>query len=140
MFSKQVFSYQDPANGYTGNRNIGMSQFMVPLTYNFTFLKKKRPGGLFQLKLGMMFQYNMLSLDDNGSLLPDYHVNRLSNGMILGFETTPFRLENGSRIGFYADLYRGTQIYEDFYNQSAFEMPGSSFFKAGIIYHFNTTN
>jgi hypothetical protein len=41
-------------------------------------------------------------------------------------------------LGLYLDAYRGGQIYEDFYNLSSFEMPGSSFYKLGVIYQLRT--
>jgi len=137
MYSPQTLSYQDELNLFTGKREIYTSQIMVPVTYNFRVLKSYQPQGLLRIKLGFLFQYNMLNAKDRGNQLPGFQVNNFSNGLTLGLESTPIHLNNGADLGFYMDLYRGSQIYEDFYNRKSFEMPGSSFFKAGIIYKFN---
>jgi hypothetical protein len=137
MYSPQTFSYQDELNQFTGIREIYTSQLMVPVTYNLRILKSYQPQGLLRIKLGFLFQYNMLNAKDKGNQLPGFQVDNFSNGLTLGLESTPIHLDNGADLGFYMELYRGSQIYEDFYNRKSFEMPGSSFFKAGIIYKFN---
>lgn len=57
-------------------------------------------------------------------------------GGLLGISAYPVRFGNGSKLGIYIDVYRGSQIYEDYYNQKVFETPGSSFVKGGIWYRF----
>lgn len=133
MFSHHTFNYIDTGNRYIGVRRIGLSQLILPLTYNFVLSPK---AGL-QLKLGLAVQYN-LAYESNVTVfnLPDYQIHRISYGPTLGITATPFKFKNGSRLGIYADIYRGSQIYEDFYNQSGFEMPGSGYLKAGIRYQF----
>lgn len=138
MLNNQTFSYCDSINMYYGNRKILTSQFLFPITYNIGLFKKKYKEGLLQIKLGYVFQYNLFNITSNGSHLPQYSVNNFSNGITLGFTSTPFELKNGSKFGFYVDMYRGSQAYEDFYNLKTFEMPATSFFKGGIIYHFKT--
>ncbi len=49
------------------------------------------------------------------------------SGATLCFSTTPFRLNNGARLGLFVDGYRGTRGYEDFYNRAEFEIPGTSY-------------
>lgn len=136
MFNDQRFSYADEINNFQGKRSIGVSQFMMPLTYNFGLLKSKRTNGLLRLKVGFLFQYNVLNVSNSGNL-PEYNYNRFSNGLLFGLEAIPFELENGSSLGVYCNLYRGSRIYTDFYNKPDFEVPGSAFFNAGVSYFFN---
>ena len=136
MLNKQTFTYNDEINGYAGQRTLNVSQIMVPLTYNFNLLKGALPSAEIQVKLGVAGQVNFLGADNTGSL-PTYEVNRWSNGFTFGFSAFPFRFKNNHKLGFYLDGYRGTQIYEDFYNLSEYEVPGSSYMKFGLKYQFN---
>ncbi len=136
MHNGQIFTYNDDANGFYGNRKLGVSQLMVPFAYSLGIFKRNNAEGLFQVKLGYMLQLNILSVSDANGTLPDYSTNAFTNGVTFGVSTTPFRLSNGAKIGFYVDGYRGTQAYEDFYNSTDFEMPGTAFVKYGIIYQF----
>jgi hypothetical protein len=130
MYNNQVFTYNDPANGFSGQRNLNTHQFMFPTTLNFRLLSDK-----VEFKVGHVLQYNMMGVKSQGTL-PHWSINKWSNGATMGIAISPLRFENGSRIGLYLEGYRGGQIYDDHYNQTNFEMPGSSFFKYGIIYHF----
>lgn len=136
MYNSQTFTLNDATNGYNGTRKIGTSQFMVPLTYNVGFFKKNNLLGSLQVKIGYLMQFNMFSVTNNGSSLTDYSTKGFSSGITAGISATPFKFENGNRLGFYFDGYRGSKIYDDFYNRSIYEMPGSSFMKFGIIYQF----
>lgn len=138
MYNPQTFTYQDNINGFSGERKLSTSQIMMPLTLNFSLFRQKAPEGLIHLKLGYALQFNMVGISSNGTL-PDYSLNRWSNGFTLGITAIPFRFQDGSRLGFYIDGYRGTQIYEDFYNQESFDMPGTSFIKYGVIYQLPVT-
>lgn len=135
MLNNQSFNYNDPVNDFNGKRDLAVSQFIVPLTWNILFLKNSLPRQELKLKIGVAGQYNILSVNDNGKL-PDYSVNPLSAGATLGIAVYPVQLSSGSKIGVFAEGYRGTRIYEDFYNQQGFEMPGSSFAKFGISFQF----
>ena len=137
MYNGQSFTYKDQVSGFAGDRNIQTTQLMVPLTFNFGMFRQRIDEGLFRLKVGYVMQYNFPMIRDEGSRLPGYSVHRFSGGMTIGFETTLFQLSNGNDLGLSLDLYRGSQVYEDYYNQSAFETPGSSYFKAGVVYQFN---
>lgn len=108
---------------------------MLPLTYNFVLFRKIFPNADIQLKLGYTGQLNFVSESSTGNL-PDYSVKPFSNGATLGISAFPYQFRNGCKLGFYIDVYRGTQVYEDFYNQKSFEMPGSSFMKFGVKYLF----
>jgi hypothetical protein len=130
MYNSQKFNYIDIGNNYTGIRELYVSQFMVPLTYNFDI-----PKAAFQIKIGVIGQLNLLSGKDMG-ILPEYSVNPFSAGVILGFSFMPFKLSNSDKFGMYCDLYRGSLIYKDFYNKPEYEMPGSSFIKFGLRYQF----
>jgi len=136
MYNNQTFTFKDATYGYNGTRKIGTSQFMVPITYNFGFFKKNNPLGSLQVKIGYLMQFNMFSVTNNGNSLADYSTKGFSSGITAGISATPFKFENGNRLGFYFDGYRGTKIYDDFYNRSIYEIPGSSFMKFGIIYQF----
>jgi hypothetical protein len=136
MNSNQTFTFNDKIRSFTGTRKIGTSQIMLPITYNFGFFKEEQPLGMLQLKFGYLMQFNLFSVSDEGSVPADYTNKGFSSGMVFGLACTPFQLANGNEIGIYLDLYRGSKIYNDFYNSSAYEMPGSSFAKFGIIYQF----
>ena len=136
MYNSQTFTYIDAANDFMGERKLAITQFMVPLTYSFGILRQNHPEGLFQIKLGYAAQFNLFSVSDGQGNMPGYSTNSFSNGATLGLSTTPFRLNNGTKLGFFLDGYRGTRAYEDFYNRTEFEIPGTSFLKYGIIYQF----
>lgn len=136
MLNKQTFTYNDKANEYVGQRMLNVSQIMVPLTYNFNLLKGALPSAEIQMKLGVAGQLNFVGADNTGSL-PAYEVSRWSNGFTFGVSAYLFRFRNNHKLGFYLDGYRGTQIYEDFYNLSEYEVPGSSYMKFGLKYQFN---
>jgi hypothetical protein len=136
MHNSQTFTYNDAANGFNGERKLGVTQLMMPITYSFSFFRKNNPEGFLQIKLGYAAQINLISISDGTGNIPNYSTSPFSNGATLGFSIIPFRLENGAKLGFYVDGYRGTQAYEDFYNRTEFEMPGTAFIKYGIIYQF----
>lgn len=136
MHNGQTFAYNDDANGFVGERKLGVNQLMIPITYSIGLFRSKHPEGLLQIKVGYAAQLNIISVSDGNGSMPNYSTKPFSNGATLGFSTTPFRLKNGAKLGFYVDGYRGTQAYEDFYNRSEFEMPGTAFIKYGIIYQF----
>ena len=136
MHNSQTFTYKDAVYGFTGERSLSVTQFMIPLTYSIALFKENHPGGLFQVKFGYTAQINLFSNSDGNGNMPGYSTNCFSNGATIGFSTTPFRLNNGARLGLFLDAYRGTRAYEDFYNRTDFEMPGTSYIKYGIIYQF----
>jgi hypothetical protein len=135
MFNCQTFTYIDAGNKYVGVRDLKVSQIMFPLSYNIVLFRKHLLNAGIQLKFGYLGQLNFVSTSSTG-ILPDYSINRWSNGATLGISAYPFQFNDGSKLGMYFDGYRGTQIYKDFYNQSSFEMPGSSFIKFGLKYQF----
>lgn len=136
MYNKQTFSYADATNSFNGERKLDVYQFMVPITYSIGVLKKNNSEGLFQIKLGYVAQLNSINVSNIEGNLPQYSTSLFSNGATIGISSTPFKLSNGAKIGFYLDGYRGSQVYEDFYNRTDFEMPGTAFVKYGIIYQF----
>jgi hypothetical protein len=137
MNNGQTFTWNDPISGYAGSRDFSTNQLMIPTTINIGVFKKSYKDGLVQFKLGHLLQYNLVSVKNESGLLPDYAIKKWSNGFTFGIATTPFQLSNGARLGLFLEAYRGSQIFEDQYNLSSFEMPGSSFAKFGVIYKFN---
>ena len=135
MYNSQSFTYADMGNMYIGSRDFSVSQFMLPLTYNINLFKRVLPHSQMQLKMGYMAQLNMISGKGSG-LLPEYSIIPFSNGAVFGISAYPFTFKDNSALGFYLDAYRGSQIYEDYYNQKSFEMPGSSFVKMGLRFRF----
>jgi hypothetical protein len=136
MFNNQTFKYNDVANNYFGKRDIISSQFMLPITYNIGCFRQRYSEDLFQIKLGYVFQYNLYNVSDDSPYLPEYSTNNFSKGLTVGLASIPFKFENGAKLGFFFDAYRGSQLYNDLYNRSTFKIQGSSYFKTGIIYHF----
>jgi hypothetical protein len=134
MQNHQSFSWADETKGFMGSHDLRVNQLMLPTTVNFMFFRKQQPDGMMQVKLGHLLQHNLVSANNLQGTIPEYSISKWSNGLVLGITLTPFRLRNGSRAGFFAEAYRGTQIYEDAYNLPEFEVPGSSFVKYGLIY------
>lgn len=135
MYNYQSFNYIDAGNFYMGQRDLDVSQFMVPVTLNIPFMNFLLPSSGLMIKLGYVGQLNLVTVQDMG-ILPDYSLRRSTGGLTLGITAYPFRFHDGSRLGFYLDAYRGSQVYEDFYNLPVYEMPGSSYVKCGITYKF----
>ena len=135
MYNHQTFTYADAENMFNGIREIDVSQLLFPITYNLVLLRNQFPHADIQLKAGYLGELNFISTSETG-VLPEYSVNPWSNGVTLGISAFPFQFNRGSKLGFYFDLHRGSQIYEDYYNQSFFKMPGSSFMKFGVKYQF----
>lgn len=136
MYNYQTFQYTDAGNFYIGLRRLQVSQIMLPLSYNFVLFRSLAPGADIQLKVGAIGQFNFITANDVGISLPGWSVNPWSTGLTCGISAYPLQFNNGSKLGFYCDIYRGSRIYEDFYNQAEFEMPGSSFLKGGLRFKF----
>jgi hypothetical protein len=137
MYNYQTYSYADQGNMFIGVRKFHVNQIMLPLTYNFVLFKRSMPNAHIQIKLGVLGQINLIDISDAGlTALPEYSINKFSSGATFGVSATPFMFQNGSKLGFYLDAYRGNRIYKDYYNQANFEMPGSAFVKFGIKYQF----
>lgn len=135
MYNYQSFNYIDAGNMYIGVRELHVSQLMVPVTFGIGLMKKTIPEAELLLKFGFLGQVNFVSGTGTG-ILPDYSILPFSAGPTIGFSVMPVRFNNGSKVGLYFDIYRGSQIYEDFYNRKSFNMPGSSFAKFGLKYQF----
>jgi hypothetical protein len=134
MYSPQKFTYNDAAHGYYGTRKISLSQLIVPVTYNVNLFKRSLNPGTISLKFGGTIEYNLPSISDEGSNLTEYSIKKLSGGVTLGISTLPFKFNDNSRLGISFDLYKGTQIFDDFYNRPEYEMPTSSYLKFSVIY------
>jgi len=137
FYSPQKFTYNDAVTGYFGTREISLSQLVVPVTYNINLFKRRLDPGTLSLKLGGALEYNIPSIRDEGSNLTDYSIKKISGGVTLGISTMPFRFSDQSRLGLSFDIYKGTQIFDDFYNRAEYEMPTSSYMKLSVIYQFN---
>ncbi len=135
MLNHQIFTYNDEENEYNGTRELYVRQIMLPLTYNFNIFNKLLPDNDVQFKIGYIAQLNFVDIDNSGNL-PQYTLKKWSNGLSLGVSSSLLSFKNGNNIGFYLDIYRGSRIYEDFYNRPAFEMPGTSFARLGLRYQF----
>lgn len=135
MFSPQKLMYNDEVNSYNGTRTISLSQLSVPLTYSINLFKSRLAPGTVALKFGAILQYNFPEVSDMGTLT-EYKIYRVSGGAVLGISALPFSFQNGSRLGASFDLYKGSQIFEDFYNKKEYEMPTSSYMKLSLIYQF----
>lgn len=135
MYNYQSFNYIDAGNFFMGQRNLDVSQLMIPVTLNIPLLNSLLPTSDMKIRIGYLGQVNLVTIADMG-ILPEYSVNDWSGGLTAGLAAYPVHFGNGSQLGFYLDAYRGSQIYEDYYNQADFEMPGSSFIKMGITYKF----
>jgi hypothetical protein len=135
MYNYQSFNYIDAGNFYMGQRNLDVSQLMIPVTVNLPLLNSILPSSDLRFKIGGLGQLNLVTVADMG-ILPEYTINGWSGGLTAGLSAYPVHFGNGSQLGFYIDVYRGSQIYEDLYNQADYEMPGSSYLKMGLTYKF----
>jgi hypothetical protein len=135
MYNGQTFTYNDPERGFIGKREIGTSQVLIPLTYNFGLFRKTYYSSLVYIKLGYVAEFNFINVRNSGQL-PDYNLKHYSGGFTAGISSTPVALNNGASLGLYFDVYRGSKTFNDFYNSKLYEMPGTSFFKFGLIYQF----
>lgn len=135
MYNSQVFTYADDVNNFAGSRKFNVNQLLIPFTYNFCLLKRSIPDLELQFKIGYLGQANFIVCKSDGNV-PNYSLNNWSQGATMGISAYPVKLNNGGRLGFFLDIYRGSIIYTDYYNQAGFEMPGSSFVKGGIRYRF----
>jgi hypothetical protein len=136
QLSNQSLKYDDAVYNYQGERTIRLTQVIVPLTYNFGFFRNKNPAGLLHLKLGLAGLLNFSDISESKGRFPDCETSPFAGGMTLGIDLLPFSFKNEAKMGFYMDLYRGTQIYKDLYNKSEFEMKGTSFARGGVLYQF----
>lgn len=135
MYNSQTFTYSDPSRGFIGKRELGTSQFMIPLSYNIGLFRKSYYTSLMYLKVGYLAQFNLINFTHSGQL-PPYSTKLFTGGLTAGVSTTPFKLKTGASLGLYLDVYRGSKAYTDFYNSDIYEMPGTSFYKIGLIYQF----
>lgn len=134
MYNGQSFNFYNPSHEYLGTRAIGTSQIMLPITFNIGLFRQANQKPLLYLKLGYVFQYNLLNVNDSEQNLPSYSYNQFSQGVTVGLSTLPFHLRNGAAVGIYLDIYRGSKIYNDIYNSDIYTVPGSSYYKLGLIY------
>ncbi|MDO9512149.1 MAG: hypothetical protein Q7J34_10355 [Bacteroidales bacterium] len=136
MANHQVITFNDNTNGFIGQRNITLNQWMLPLSYIMVVGGNKRDGGYLQFKIGALLQYNRVHIYDHAANLPEFETKPISGGINLGVISFPFRFQNGSALGLYIEGYRGSRIYTDYYNPQNIQTPGSSYLKAGIIFSF----
>jgi hypothetical protein len=137
MFSPQKFTYNDEVNGYFGTRKISLSQLVIPVTYNINLFYRKLDPGILSLKFGGALEYNMPSIKDEGTRLTDYSIRKFSGGIVLGLSVIPFHFNHQSRLGCSVDMYRGSQIFDDFYNCAEYKKSMSSYLKFSAVYWFN---
>ena len=135
LYHYQQFYYIDAGHFAMGQRDLRVSQLAIPFRLQVPLLRRLLPGAEMSIRLGYTGEVNLVDIQNSG-ILPEYAINRWSNGASVGFSMYPFSLKNDDRIGLYIDLYRGSAAFEDYYNQSTFEEPGTSFVKAGIAYKF----
>lgn len=135
MYNAQKFTYADSGNMYIGYRDLSVSQLMIPIIINYVIFKKIAPENEVQLKFGYLGELNFISVSESG-ILPDYSINKFSHGVIFGVSAYVVKFNNGSKLGVFFEEYKGSQIYEDYYNQKSFSMPSSCFRRVGLKYRF----
>ncbi|MCF6240836.1 MAG: hypothetical protein L3J74_05765 [Bacteroidales bacterium] len=135
MFNHQIFNFHDEKTQFSGVRELFVNQIIFPLTFNFRIFNKQYPQKDLLLKLGYVGQLNMVQADDKGKL-PEFEINKWSNGITFGLSAYLIQLKNKNKIGIYLDCYRGSIMYKDYYNLPEYEMPGTSFIKFGVQYQF----
>ena len=59
MYNNQIFRYDDPANDFSGQRDITTVQLMAPVTCNIGIFRQRHDDGLFRIKLGWVVQLNL---------------------------------------------------------------------------------
>jgi len=128
----QSVEYKMPSLSVNGQRDIRFHQLRLPLTYNFQFFRDSQNYPRLILKAGLSGGYTFSkSVSDFGNI-PDYTFTNWDYGPTLGVSVFPLQLKQNYRIGFYLDLYRGSQIYEDVYHKAE-GIGGQSFMKFGVV-------
>jgi len=128
----QSIEYMVPSLSVNGQRDVQFHQLRLPLTYNFQFFRDSQNYSRLILKAGFSMGYTFSkSVSDFGNI-PDYKFTNWDYGPTLGVSVFPLQLKQNYRIGFYLDLYRGSQIYEDIYHKAE-GIGGQSFMKFGVI-------
>ncbi|MBN1340447.1 MAG: outer membrane beta-barrel protein [Bacteroidales bacterium] len=128
----QTLTYSDPVNEFIGERALTYQELRLPLTYNFRFFKNLSNCDFFYLKIGLATGYLIHKNVDEEGLLPEYEMKKFSLGPTLGVSFSPFRISPGFTIGGFVDLYRGSKVYKDFYNNSR-ETGNTSCLTAGLL-------
>lgn len=131
MNNNQLFRYVDASNQFLGTRSINVNQFMLPISYNIMLLRDLFLIGDIQLKLGYMWQLNIIDATGTGSI-PGTFINSISKGGTIGIAASILKFKNGCKIGLYCDVYRGSHLFSDFSSQSCFPTAGSGFVKSGF--------
>lgn len=133
--NKQSFAYNDDVNNWNGKRSFTINQLSFPLTYNLKIMPSKWENLDLQLKIGFVGQLSLANVISEGNL-PTYSIKPASAGFTFGLSFYPVVFNNKSKLGFFLDGYRGSQIYSDYYNKKDFEMPGTAYVKYGLKYKF----
>lgn len=131
MNNFQLFRYEDAANQFLGTRSINVNQFMLPISYNITLFRNLLFISDVQLKLGYLWQLNIIDALGTGSI-PGTFINSMSKGGTFGIAASILKFRNGCKIGLYCDVYRGSHLFTDYTNQSCFPTAGSGFIKSGF--------
>ena len=128
----QSVEYKMPSLSVNGKRDVQFHQMRLPIMYNFHFFKDSQNYSRLILKAGLSMGYTFSkSVFDFGNI-PDYKFTNWDYGPTLGVSVFPLQLKQNYRIGFYLDLYRGSQIYEDIYHKAE-GIGGQSFMKFGVV-------
>ena len=135
MTHPMTLTYNDPVNQFFGTRSISLTQIQIPFRVGAGFFSGTLPQGRFRIALGPLLQYNLTDVSGQGESLPSYSIHTFSAGLSLQFTVMPFAFRKGSSMGFYLGGYRGSLIYEDFYNHPDFQSAGSSYLKLGLVYN-----
>lgn len=129
---RQNFEYDDPANEYFGKRSFDYYELRLPLTYNFRFFKNLSNCDFFYLKIGISTGYIINKNVTEQGILPAYDLKPFSIGPALGVAFSPLGISRRFKLGVFIDLYRGSKVYKDFYNNSR-ENGNTTYLSAGLL-------
>lgn len=131
MNNAQTYKYTDASDCFIGLRSIDVKQFMVPISYNISMFRLLFPNSDIQLKLGYLWQFNVIDALGTGSI-PDYFINTVSKGGTLGISAYLLKFGHRFKIGVFGDLYRGSHLFSNCFGLSCFPTSSSYFLKSGI--------
>jgi hypothetical protein len=137
MMNNQTFTYNDPANRYSGKRDIRVSQFRIPVQYQVGVFRGSMPEGILKIRAGISAGYTHFKITNSGFLPETVTTYPFSIGPAIGGSITPWRAANGASISITGEMWRSfSPGFSDNYNVG--EQNGMSYGKIGIVFHLPT--
>ncbi|MCP4230587.1 MAG: hypothetical protein GY771_10660 [bacterium] len=107
-------TYDDPAAGYDGTRDITLGLLRMPVTYNVRLLFDDSGYPTLFLKPGAFVGYYMYDSVEQSGNLGDYELEKeVVYGFLLSTSYYPFPIADKTYLGFSVNGYWGMDVYQD---------------------------